>query len=85
MINFTIKLLLAFVPPTKSNKKNDQITRKIANPEQSELPYILRLEKTPSCAHVEYQLLPTNKPYKIDVLCWSRAAKVDHYLLPFLV
>lgn len=74
MINFTIKLLLAFVP-TKSKEKNDQITHKTANPE---LSYVLRLEKTPSCAHVEYQLLPTNKPYKIDVLCWSRAAKVDH-------
>lgn len=84
MINFTIKLLLAFAP-NKSKQKNDQTTHKTVKPEQSELPYVIRLEKNPSCAHVEYQLLPTNKdkPYKIDVLCWSRAAKVGHFSIPF--
>lgn len=80
MIEFTITFLLAFSVKTKERpkeKKSKAKEPKIAQQQISDPPYVLRLEKTCSSAHIEYQLLPARcKPYQIDVLCWQNAAKV---------
>ncbi|KAH1026823.1 hypothetical protein HUJ05_000437 [Dendroctonus ponderosae] len=80
MIEFTIKFLLAFSLKAKEHpkeKKSKAKEPKMAQPQIPDPPYVLRLEKTCSFAHIVYQLLPVKcKPYQIDVLCWQNAAKI---------